>query len=147
MRNMLQLLGGVAVAGAVAAGTTAFTASGFAQATALNTGIAGGGATSFNVNAADAKLMSALLVHDATESDRITGVNISMMKADGSTPILDASAGKIKVKFTGSTGTGTATWGACTADSGGSTDDGGFSCAVPGGYYTTISSVQIAYIP
>jgi hypothetical protein len=147
MRNMIQLLGGVAVAGAVAAGTTAFTASGFAQATALNSGIAGGGATSFNVNAADAKLMSALLVHDATEADRITGVNISMMKTDGTTPIADGSAGKIKVKFTGSTGTGTATWGACTADSGGGTDDGGFSCAVPGGYYTTISAVQIAYIP
>jgi hypothetical protein len=147
MRNMIQLLGGVAVAGAVAAGTTAFTASGFAQATALNTGISGGGATSVSVNAANAKLMSALLVHDATEADRITGVNISMMQTNGTTPIVDASAGKIKVKFTGSTGTGNATWGACTADSGGSTDDGGFTCAVPGGYYETITAVQIAYIP
>jgi hypothetical protein len=33
------------------------------------------------------------------------------------------------------------------ADPAGSADDGGFTCALPGGHYESLTAVQIAYIP
>ncbi|NMO50525.1 hypothetical protein HH310_04870 [Actinoplanes sp. TBRC 11911] len=144
MRNMLQLLGGVAVAGAVAAGTTAFTASGLTNTASLtSTGISGGGSVSVNVNAIDAKLTAVSMVNDPTSPDLFTGVTITVRNSADNANYVDANVGKISAKFTGSGGSGgTAAWGACTIGTG--TDDGNFSCAIPGGTYDTITAVKIA---
>lgn len=142
MRNALQLLGGVAVAGVVAAGTTAFTASGVALGGTTGTGVASGGAVSFNVNGV-ATLMAATIVQDATDHDRLTGATVTLVDtASSPAPIPDSAVAKISAKFTGTGGTGTTAWGTCVVDTG--TDDGIFLCAVPGGYFTALTSVQVS---
>jgi hypothetical protein len=143
MRNMLQLLGGVAVAGAVAAGTTAFTASGLDSASALGSGIAGGGAVSVSVNAVDAKLTATTMVNDPSNPDLFTGVTITLRNAADNANYQDANVAKISAKFAGTGGSGgTSAWNTCTIGTG--TNDGNFSCAIPGGTYDTITTVKIA---
>jgi hypothetical protein len=72
MRSMLQLLGGVAVAGAVAAGTTAFTATGLAT----NAGASGfvGGTISQTVTGAT---LSSITYHtDTTPGDSVDSITM-----------------------------------------------------------------------
>ena len=142
MRSMslFQLVGGVAVAGAVAAGTTAFTAGGI-----VTTGVTAlaGGTTAITVDGA--QLDSAVFITGSTPStyDQISGITLELSGAD--TAALD-DASKVSVAFvgTGETGTGGATdsnWIDCDAGSGGT-----WSChttTAATDYWTGITSVNI----
>ncbi|MEU4559057.1 hypothetical protein AB0F72_11750 [Actinoplanes sp. NPDC023936] len=79
---MMQLLGGIAVAGVVAAGSTAFTASGVTNAGNF-TKIVGGGTTTMTVEGAI--LNSAALVYDGTNGNRVTGAKIDIAGTNGTT--------------------------------------------------------------
>ncbi|GIF12312.1 hypothetical protein [Actinoplanes teichomyceticus] len=83
MRTMLQLLGGVAVAGAVAAGSTAFTAAGLTTSISSAT-IIGGGKVGLTVDGA--VLSAASLVADGTYGERITGATLTLAGASAALP-------------------------------------------------------------
>ncbi|BEL09963.1 hypothetical protein Q0Z83_081540 [Actinoplanes sichuanensis] len=78
MRNMIQLLGGVAVAGAVAAGSTAFTASGLSGAPA-STFV--GGKASLGVKGA--VMSSFAFDFDGSDPNKITGLHFNLMDDAG----------------------------------------------------------------
>ena len=114
--SMLQLLGGVAAAGVVAAGTTAFTAGGV-DATSLK--MVAGGTTAITVEGAN--VTAATFVNGSTPGtyDRVTGVTITLAGTGGAT-ISDSS--DVSFAFTGTGETGAAVDGTyfdCGAGSGG----------------------------
>ena len=110
--SMLQLLGGVAVAGAVAAGTTAFTGSGLDD-TAVVGKVAGGGTATVTVTGAN--LTKASILTDPTNLTRIIGVEVTL---DGGTPgDLDDTATAVSATMAGTAnGSGTLTCGTGTSN-------------------------------
>ena len=93
MRNMLQLLGGIAVAGVVAAGSTAFTASGVTNSGGF-TKIVGGGTTTMTVEGA--VLTSAKLKTDVTDVNKIVGATLDLTASGGMTlPVTSTVAGSL----------------------------------------------------
>lgn len=142
MRNILQLVGGVAVAGAVAAGATAFTASGVTLAAGPASGIVAGGGVTVNVSEG-AQVKTASVTQDVANPDRITGVVVDVYKVDGTT-VLGASS-VVKAKVTGTGGTaGAAAWSAsCSKDVNNYT----YTCTIAAGYYNAVSTIEIGVIP
>ncbi|MEU4693262.1 hypothetical protein [Actinoplanes sp. NPDC023714] len=91
---MLQLLGGIAVAGVVAAGSTAFTASGVTNSGGF-TKIVGGGTTTMTVEGA--VLTSAKLKADATDANKIVGATLDLTASGGMTlPTTSTVSGVLK---------------------------------------------------
>jgi hypothetical protein len=143
MRSMLQLLGGVAVAGAVAAGSTAFTAGAVLDKTNVNTLVVGG---KNNVSISGARLMKANFISDTTDLDHIRGITITI---DGGCPstVLDTTS-TVKAAFNGTpqgTAPATGVFFSCSLNSGSEWD-----CTITGGasnYYSAITSVDIAVAP
>lgn len=114
MRNMVQLIGGVAVAGAVAAGTTAFTATGLTNSAGASAFV--GGSISQTVTGAALSTI-AYGFYDAPANTTINLVTLTFA---------DATAGKTPtISFTGGSGAFTCTAinastfvSSCTPDSG-----------------------------
>lgn len=140
MRSMLQLLGGVAVAGAVAAGTTAFTAGGVTNSV---TALPGAGNASITVNGAT--LSTAVFDFDtsgAANYDHITGIHVTL--AGNSYTMSDANT-KVSAAFTGTT-SGATTSG--TAFDCGAGTSGVWNCDIPStDYYTQVDTVVIKVAP
>ncbi|MDI6098521.1 hypothetical protein QLQ12_07880 [Actinoplanes sp. NEAU-A12] len=111
MRNMIQLLGGVAVAGVVAAGSTAFTTPGMLTAGAPASIIAGGTA-SFTPTISGAKLKSISLTNHTTPGEY--SAMVLTLQDEANAQILNAT---VKVTVTGQV-TGTATQITCANSSG-----------------------------
>jgi hypothetical protein len=139
MRSMslLQLVGGVAAAGVVAAGTTAFTAGGVtATATAI-----GGGTAAITVEGAE--LTAASFTNGTTPGtyDRISGMSLHLAGTNSAT-LSDSS--KVSIAITGTGEQGGATDGAwidCGTGTGGV-----WTCATTtpaNDYWTGITSVSI----
>jgi hypothetical protein len=140
MRSMLQLLGGVAVAGAVAAGTTAFTAGGVDTTGAV--ALAGGTAA---ITVEGAQLDSAVFITGSTAGtyDQISGITLGLSGA-GTATLDDAS--KVSVTFvgTGETNTGGAV--DSTPIDCGTGTSGVWTChttSAASDYWTGITSVSI----
>lgn len=139
--NMIQLFGGVAVAGVVAAGATAFTASGVTQNNSLASGVTAGGSTNVTVTTG-AKLMAAKMTQPAANPDQITGVVVDVFAADGTTSLGGSTVVKAKITGTGGDAVSAAWTAACTR----STDT--WTCVLPGStYFTAVSAVDIGVIP
>jgi hypothetical protein len=142
MRNMLQLLGGVAVAGAVAAGTTAFTASGLTTTAVPN--IIGGGTK--NVTVAGANLTAAEFTSVSGYPDRFSGIKVTL---NGGTPgDLHNTNTIVRVAFNGTTSgaTTTGTFFDCTTPGVANV----WTCTIPtpaSNYYTAVTSVDISVAP
>jgi hypothetical protein len=142
MRNMsmLQLLGGVAVAGAVAAGTTAFTATAGLVTTNAKAPMMGGSA---NVSVTGpARLVSATFrIGDSAEPNHITGLTVSV--DDGSGNAINATS-TVQVAFNGiAAGSAPATGVYFPCSSGGGMV---WNCdfATPASdYYTAVDSVDV----
>ncbi|GAA2870443.1 hypothetical protein Acy02nite_19410 [Actinoplanes cyaneus] len=101
MRNLIQLVGGVAVAGAVAAGSTAFTAgSGFFGGTSASAPVIVGGALSTGIVVTGATINTLVFNHNAAPST-IDSLNITL-KTDANVAITN---GTLKVTVTAGTGT------------------------------------------
>jgi hypothetical protein len=140
MRNMLQLLGGVAAAGVVAAGATAFTAT-----AGLTTGTAKapimGGTGNVAVHGTNARLVAANFRMDAANPNRVTGVAVTI--DDGANVAL-ASTSTVRAAFNGTAaGTSPPATGVyfnCTFSSGMV-----WNCDLgAGAYYSDIASVDVA---
>jgi hypothetical protein len=104
MRNMIQLLGGVAVAGVVAAGSTAFTAAGLAGDTAF-TQVVGGGKLGLTVEGATVNYV--IMLSDAGDADKISGIEFTLTGTGGAT--LDNATSTVTAAMTGGTPVGTPT--------------------------------------
>jgi len=137
--SMLQLLGGVAVAGAVAAGTTAFTAGSGLDKTAVVGKAVGGGSTSVTITGAELTKMNVLF--DAGNISHITGVEVTL---DGGTPgDLDDTATTVEATIAGTSGTSPAM--VCANVSAGVWD---CKDALPAtNYYTAITTVTLTVAP
>ncbi|GIE79151.1 hypothetical protein Aph02nite_51010 [Actinoplanes philippinensis] len=137
MRNMVQLLGGVAVAGVVAAGSTAFTAAGVTDLTGAT--LKQGGKVAVTVDAG-AKVQSIVLTTDSTYADQITLVTLVLKNSAGAA-LLPAAA-DVKIDMNGETGTAATTSAACTD----ANNDGEWQCAPSGNSYWTgpISDVAVS---
>jgi hypothetical protein len=86
---MLQLLGGVAVAGAVAAGTTAFTAgSGLADNTGLTSKTALYGGADFSVVGAS---LDGLVISSSTNNDDVDKITVTLKNAADNASLAHAS--------------------------------------------------------
>jgi hypothetical protein len=139
MRSMLQLLGGVAVAGAVAAGTTAFTATAGLVTTGAKAPMMGG---TGNVSVTGpARLVSATFrMGDSAAPNHVTGIQVTV--DDGSGAAI-ASTSTVKAAFNGTT-TGTPATGdyfACSYVSGMV-----WNCDITtpaSNYYTAVTSVDV----
>jgi len=105
--SMLQLVGGVAAAGVVAAGTTAFTAGSGITNTAATTRFIGGHTA---VAVSGATLAGATFLVDSAGSheDRVTGVNLTI-NDDSGNPIAANVTVTAAFTATGVTGGGTPT--------------------------------------
>jgi len=142
--NLLQMLGGVAVAGAVAAGTTAFTASGVSSSV---TDIAGGGKATFTVTGT-ARLTAAAVIADTTDPSLIKGITLTVDNGAGN----HLFAGSVvKAAFKGNDAAGAAvtiyTYFSCTNDSSDPTADDHWTCNISGGatnYFSVVSNVSVA---
>jgi hypothetical protein len=143
MRSMslLQMAGGVAVAGAVAAGSTAFTANGLTEHTNVSSGIIAGGSTNVTISEA-AQLVTATLVQPAANPDRVTGLTATLTKLPGGAAVATAD-GTVKARFTGTGGDATSgAWVTCS-ESGGT-----WTCTIPAsGYFTAVSAIDVSYLP
>lgn len=134
--SMLQLLGGVAVAGAVAAGTTAFTAGGIdvTGATAI-----AGGTDSITVDGAQLDAATFTAGNTPSTYDRITAMDVTL--SGNGTSVLDSTS-SVSVAFTGTGASGSAVSGTYVDCGAGSADDGTWTCPT-GGYFTTVTGVDI----
>ncbi|GAA4922525.1 hypothetical protein [Actinoplanes utahensis] len=147
MRNIIQLIGGVAVAGAVAAGSTAFTANGVTAALVGGnidgTGqIIAGGALAAPKSVVGARLTEAVFTHDGTDPNLITGVNI---KIDGGSGVTLPVTSSVKVKIASGGGTSTnknSLFYACTSAGGTA-----WTCLDPTGNYTGVTTLDVAVVP
>jgi hypothetical protein len=142
MRTMLQLLGGVAVAGAVAAGSTAFTANS-GLTTTLPSQVVVGGAKSVTV--IGAVLTEAhFTVATSPAVDNVTGVNVVV--TDGTSPITANATVTAKISGTPSGIAPAPASGAaltCTYNSGTSL----WVCPVGGAYYYTgVSALSVEVV-
>ncbi|GIE33441.1 hypothetical protein Ait01nite_064860 [Actinoplanes italicus] len=132
MRNMIQLLGGVAVAGVVAAGSTAFTAGSGLTATPA-TAVVGGTAS---VAVSGANIGALTFVHDADpNSAEITLIHLTLKKDDGSTAI---TTGTLTLAVTAGAGTAAPT---CAYSSGNTR----WECT-PSADWTTITQLAFKYL-
>jgi hypothetical protein len=133
---MLQLLGGVAVAGAVAAGTTAFTASGVSGAVSV---LAGGEAS---ITVVGATLSGAKLIQNSSNLTpgsygAVTGVEVNLT----ATPALSDSNTKVSAEFTGTGGDASPTTAFFDCGSGTS---GKWTCTIASSKsYDSVTSVKI----
>ena len=140
--SMLQLLGGVAVAGAVAAGTTAFTAGSGLDNTAVANKVIGGRAA---ITVSGATMTSATFTVDSTNSheDHVMGVDL-VIKDDSNVAI--TSGVVVTAAFTGTpTGVGTPASGTaitCTYSSGWHCNAGLDTTH----YYTGVTSVAVTVV-
>ncbi|MFF0378886.1 hypothetical protein [Actinoplanes missouriensis] len=140
---MMQLLGGIAVAGVVAAGSTAFTASGVTNSGGF-TKIAGGGTTTMTVEGA--VLNSAALVYDATDGNKVVGATLNVAGSNGTTLNTTTSVITGTLKGTNNSGTTsstsalTCTWGSTTI----------WNCVVGNattGYMTAVTDLDVKVQP
>ncbi|MEU8664970.1 hypothetical protein [Actinoplanes philippinensis] len=133
MRNLIQLAGGVAVAGAVAAGSTAFTA-GSGVAHALGTPVVGGSAS---VTVSGANIATLGFVHASDpNSSEITKIYLTLKKDDGTTAI---TTGTLTVGVTATAGAASPT---CAYQSGATR----WECPMSGANWTAISALDVKYV-
>ena len=137
MRNVLQLLGGVVVAGAVAAGSTAFTAAGVTNTISGSQLV--GGAISQNVHGA--KLTKLALQTDPAAPTQVMGTVSMDLETDAGAPL--AATDIVTVAFTGATAS-TGTVGAIAPCAKGSNKV--WTCAITG-YYTNVTAVAVTVAP
>lgn len=104
MRNIMQLVGGVVVAGAVAAGSTAFTAAGLSSDTSF-TKVVGGGKLSFTVEGAVIDYVT--MISDPADADHISGAEFTLSGANSA--VFDNTKAVVTATITGGTATGTPT--------------------------------------
>ena len=135
MRNMIQLLGGVAVAGVVAAGSTAFTAAGVTDNTGAT--IKQGGKVAVTIDAG-AKVNSVVLTTDPANADQITLVTL-VLKNSANAALVPAAA-SVKVAMNGETGTADTLSDACTD----ANNDGEWQCAPTTAAYWTGAITDVA---
>jgi hypothetical protein len=134
--NMLQLLGGVAVAGAVAAGTTAFTASGLSN-TISGSSFVGGTITQNVVGA----VLSAAVFHPVTTgSNNIDSITLTLAGEGG------ATITTVTAKITGKDDGGSA----ATAEALDCTGTTTVTCVPTSAsatvYYTDITSISVTAV-
>ncbi|MBB4738874.1 hypothetical protein BJY16_002333 [Actinoplanes octamycinicus] len=129
---MLQLVGGVAVAGAVAAGSTAFTAGNGLASTP--TAVVVGGELAAPITVSGATINTLTFTHAASpNSGTITAMNMALVKDDGTTAI---TTGTLTVTVTATGGTTTAF--ACTPGN-------PFVCD-PAADWTGITAISAKYV-
>ena len=134
--SMLQLLGGVAVAGAVAAGTTAFTAGGI---DASGVTMVAGGTDTITVEGATLDAAEFITGSTAGTYDHITGMTVDLSGTGGA--VLDSTS-SVSVAITGSGGD--AVSGTDVDCGAGSGDDGTWTCTILASkYFTTVTGVDI----
>ncbi|WP_328465023.1 hypothetical protein OHA21_42485 [Actinoplanes sp. NBC_00393] len=142
MRNMIQLLGGIAVAGAVAAGSTAFTASGLTNTISGPTVVGGKIAVAQDVEGAD--LTGIVFDTDATNPDRVTGATVTFAGQNGAT-VPDGST--VKVVVSGSAGNSAAGFYCAPTTSESTTCTVGQSAGTPtGSWYTALTDVSVSLV-
>lgn len=95
MRNIMQLVGGVAVAGAVAAGSTAFTATGFTAGGGVPATLFVGGTISQTVQGAT--LSGVVYSYSNTTNTTINGATLTFAGTTGS-PIIGKTVGMVVTK-------------------------------------------------
>ena len=95
MRNMMQLLGGIVVAGAVAAGATAFTGSGVTIGAGAASAIAGG--VSGNVTVDGATLDNVSVINSVTPG-QFSAIKVKLSSTAAAAPII---SGTVTVKVAG----------------------------------------------
>ncbi|MFI1993295.1 hypothetical protein [Actinoplanes sp. NPDC020271] len=131
MKSILQLVGGVAVAGAVAAGSTAFTAAGLTNG--AGTVVGGGKLSAFNV--VGAQLGSVKFGYVSGNADQIN--KILMTITDGTNPLTTGTM-SVTVTTTGGTASLTPT---CSYVSGSSA----WVCADSTNYWTGLGTIAVNY--
>ncbi|GAA2686190.1 hypothetical protein [Actinoplanes palleronii] len=105
MRNIMQLLGGVAVAGVVAAGSTAFTAgSGFFSGASGAAPVIVGGTLAAPITVTGATIDTLVFAHDATVKNNIDYFDVALVEDDGTTAI---TTGTVYATVTATSGTAT----------------------------------------
>ncbi|WP_229073933.1 hypothetical protein [Actinoplanes sp. DH11] len=135
---MIQLLGGLAVAGVVAAGGAAFTASGVESTVATPSALIGGAVTHNVVGA----VMSGITYDVAgTYKEQVTGFHVSL--ADGNATAIPANA-TVAVVVTGNATNASGATATCTRNSAPTTT---WDCAPTSGYYTAISQLSVSVTP
>ena len=96
--SMLQMFGGVAVAGAVAAGSTAFTAAGVTDTISAASSVVGGKVTH---TITGARLTAAAFTIDPADAANITGVDLTL---DGGAAVVLSTSATVSANLNGGTG-------------------------------------------
>ncbi|MEU4621672.1 hypothetical protein AB0G04_17060 [Actinoplanes sp. NPDC023801] len=135
---MIQLLGGVAVAGVVAAGSTAFTAAGVTS-TVGSSKLVGGTVTQAIHGAKMIKL--ALTTAAAPNSNRVEGTITMELETDATAVALDATD-VVTVALTGTASVSPAASIANCAQGSGKV----WTCAITG-YYTNVTAINVTVAP
>lgn len=139
MRNLMQLVGGVVVAGAVAAGSTAFTAAGVTNTISGSTLVGG----TVNQSVHGAKLIKlALGTAAAPNADRVTSISLELETDSGGTAL--GATDVVTVAVTGTPSGGSDPAGAvagCVQGSGKV-----WTCAVTG-WYTAVTGIAVTVAP
>lgn len=140
--SMLQLVGGVAAAGVVAAGTTAFTAGGITNSV---THLPGAGNAQISVEGAT--LGSAVFTFGATAGtyDHILGITLGLTGTGGYA--MSDTNSKVSVALTGSGAAGSASSGAYYDCGNGSS--GTWTCTIgtSSDFFTQVDTVNIKVAP
>lgn len=132
MRSALQMLGGVAVAGVVATGSTAFTASGVTNSISTATFL--GGSVTQNV---DGATLSAMTLTNSTPN-QVTAVVLTL--TSDTNALITAAGTSIAISGDASHATGPIT---CT---GTSAHAATITCAPASGYYTAITGITVTVV-
>ena len=137
MRNMLQLVGGIAVAGAVAAGSSAFTGAGLEYEAADPTNTFIGGTVHHTVSGATLTNI-AFTANTNVSPTQVSAFILTLTGANGAT---------VTATDAGATGVGGATKWSCTAVSAGtSTCTASDNSNVAAGYFTGVSDLTIKVV-
>ena len=141
MRTLFQLLGGVAVAGAVAAGSTAFTAGAGLSltGTAVGPAVLGGQATQ-KVEGADATDIRYTL---GTDKSKIEKIEIDLVDNSSSPAALTTSDVTVTLDITGSDGTADTTAVSCTE----TLTPGTWECVDGVNYWSHITGATFTVLP
>jgi hypothetical protein len=133
MRSMLQLLGGVAVAGAVAAGATAFTATGIIDNTS-GAGTVHYGSGTFTVEGAS--IDNVVLSSSLSDKNQIDKIAVTLKDQSDASFATPANI-NVAITVTGSAA-GTPVGPSCTYSGSGDV----FNCALTSGYWSAVTGVN-----
>jgi hypothetical protein len=138
MRSMMQLLGGVAVAGVVAAGSTAFTAAGLTSSLTGGVGLVGGTVSLTSSSLDGVQVDKLVMLSSQTDKSKIDGATVSLSAVTGT---LNTTTSIVSVIVTGNyDGGGSAALPmTCTFNSGVKWD-----CTAGAHYATTVTAVAVS---